>query len=1257
MKKKDAILFISQTPLSYWIGISFYSKKEWQKAINYFKRAIKSSPLHPQSNFKLGMCYFRLKNWSEANFYIKKAVELLPTKDEWKVQLYQTELQLYIVDGIKLRKSASSIEESMISYRLETEDGSTGLYSRMAELLHKQGKAWQEIEALEKAIEFNDKNPRLYFRLAEALEVMKRYKLATQAYEKGIQLKKKKVESSIYYRLGYCYEKQEYASLASDAYSQAIRKDSEFGSKSIGIGIFHEKRGLWFDAVNAYEEALSKSPDNSELNYRLGLAYQRCYNWKESERYYLSAIKLNGSNPNWFYQVGFVREKNGLYIRATEYYQKAIEKKYTSYWCYRLGLCYFVAQEYKQSTIAFLKSKRSFDEEEFEKKPLLVYISNKLEIDNLKNSLSQDYTNTLLWQQLGDVFSKKGEYDKAADAYCNLVLRHNHYDSDLYYQYGMALARLNLFEEASKVLKNIRQIQTLYGTPGVKKFDSDQGFRQSAVYSEYYKTLEVNEKTILLESFSGVSMSCNPLAIFLEMISSEKYQDFLYIWVINDITVISKKYKKYKNVIFVKKDSDLYMRYLCSAKYLINNSTFPPYFIRKEQQLYLNTWHGTPWKTLGKDIKNSFMELKNTQRNFLQSTHMISPNPHTSWVLIDRYDINDIYTGKVLESGYPRIDLTLNTTEARKAELRKELGIDNSKKVILYAPTWKGTLGSPEVEADKLISEIKLLNELDINLLFRGHYFVQKNAYKGGVEEVIVPEYINTNELLSIVDILITDYSSIGFDFMSTGNPIIYYLDDYQEYKASRGLYFESSNLPGDCASSIDTLNSTLMKVLDSPDEHRLYKKCQATFTPFENGKVSKTVINWFVEGQENKNAFSPYSKGKKSILMFGGGFSPNGITTSFINLVNNIDYDKYSVTLAIDPDAVSSDEKRLEQFERLPSNIKIIPRVGRMNRSIEDNWVESKTNQYKFTPESMKTTFIASYNTEFKRMFGIAHFDVLIEFTGYSRFWSYLIGSTQINNVTKAIYQHNDKNSEWRLKYPSLENTFNTYPMFDKLISVSKQTMNLNIENLQDSFNLDVSKFSYCDNAQDPLAIINKSKEIITLEDEKYFNSKDSIVFINMARLSPEKDQEKLIKSFSKLVMDYPKAKLLILGDGPLKHYLSSLVSKLGLSSNVFLLGIRFNPFPYLKRADCFVLSSNYEGQPMTLLEAMILEKPVISTDIIGSRSALENRPGYLVDNSEQGLYLGMKDFIEGKLHFERFDYETYQTQALEMFYTRVCN
>ena len=159
------------------------------------------------------------------------------------------------------------------------------------------------------------------------------------------------------------------------------------------------------------------------------------------------------------------------------------------------------------------------------------------------------------------------------------------------------------------------------------------------------------------------------------------------------------------------------------------------------------------------------------------------------------------------------------------------------------------------------------------------------------------------------------------------------------------------------------------------------------------------------------------------------------------------------------------------------------------------------------------------------------------------------------------------------------------------------------------------------------------------------------------MARLSPEKDQEKLIKSFSKLVMDYPKAKLLILGDGPLKHYLSSLISKLGLSSNVFLLGIRFNPFPYLKRADCFVLSSNYEGQPMTLLEAMILEKPVISTDIIGSRSALENRPGYLVDNSEQGLYLGMKDFIEGKLHFEPFDYETYQTQALEMFYTRVCN
>lgn len=95
------------------------------------------------------------------------------------------------------------------------------------------------------------------------------------------------------------------------------------------------------------------------------------------------------------------------------------------------------------------------------------------------------------------------------------------------------------------------------------------------------------------------------------------------------------------------------------------------------------------------------------------------------------------------------------------------------------------------------------------------------------------------------------------------------------------------------------------------------------------------------------------------------------------------------------------------------------------------------------------------------------------------------------------------------------------------------------------------------------------------------------------------------------------------------LKIDLQRQIITLGLEKSVHLLGRISNPFPLLKRADCFVLSSNHEGQPMVLFEAMILDKPIISTDITGSRSALEGRSGVLVENSVDGLFNGMRDFI----------------------------
>src|SRR5699024_8136108 len=147
-------------------------------------------------------------------------------------------------------------------------------------------------------------------------------------------------------------------------------------------------------------------------------------------------------------------------------------------------------------------------------------------------------------------------------------------------------------------------------------------------------------------------------------------------------------------------------------------------------------------------------------------------------------------------------------------------------------------------------------------------------------------------------------------------------------------------------------------------------------------------------------------------------------------------------------------------------------------------------------------------------------------------------------------------------------------------------------------------------------------------------------------------------IRSFARVVRRYPKAKLYIVGEGALEYQLKLLVLDLGLAKHVFFTGQLDNPYFLLNQCDCFVLSSNYEGQAIVLLEALILGKPVITTDIPGPRSVVDGGHGLIVENSVDGLTRGMEDFLSGRNVLERpFDYKAYQNEAMAMFYEKVCD
>ncbi len=1252
-------------------GLYWYYRQDYKRAANSFSSALSIENKNPYLNFKLGLCFFKQQNWRLAHKHIAEAVRLAPEVHQWHIQLRQSEIRLRMLSNQQgktsnqnssaqsvTRSNSLEVEEQLILEKLQVDPNNAFLMAQLAQAHYAQKKFWQAENAWKTAISLDANHADWYHRYGNCAEMLLHFESAKKAYQQAINLSNPNdIPAEWYYKLGYV---SEFAGLddcvpdletAKQAYDKAIAKDGHLKSKNFGIGVFHADKRRWMAAIQAFEQAKSSSPINAELYYRLGFAYDRSYQWQKAERYYQTASGLS-LKPEWLFRLAFTQEKQLDYKNAAINYCKAAElrKKYTPYWYYRSAYCLEKLGDFQKAAETYLKLRK--DSNLHLDATIATPDAKKLTKNMLKIKLRNDTTQALSWFQLGCIYESDGEWQKAEKAYEQAIARSNDLQSLWQYRLGFVLCKQGKFDKACEVLRSYRVMQRPHGV-SEDILGKDQGFSEAATFNEYYHILPVVNNTVLYESFSGQGMTCNPYAIFLYLFNNPLYQNWTHIWVINNSNSIPEDFKKFKNVVFVSRGSDRYLRYLATAKVLINNSNFPAYFVRKPDQKYLSTWHGTPFKTLGRDMNGRFFEHKNLTRNLLQATHVLSPNAHTSKILFEKHDIKNIFTGKLLESGYPRIDLTLNDDQDAICKIRDRLGVGDREKLVFYAPTWRGTHGDVSFDYQRLNEDLNRLSLIKgAKIVFRGHSLMQEALESMALDVAVAPDEIDTNTLLSATDILITDYSSVLFDFLPKLKPVILYMYDFQEYSDERGLYFTADELPGFKCYNIIELTRVLNSLVQDAQQVTSADNMVDIFAPHDDGQVSRRVVDAvFHDNYSQIKIFNDDICNKKSLLFYCGPFMRNGITTSAINLLSNIDQNKYTITLVIDPGSIEKEQARLMQFAQLP-NINVIARVGRMNLNLEDRYIHSMNNQdFGLDSDGAKAVLQQSWDFEYKRVFGYAKFDSLIQFEGYNPFWSGVFTSQK--NVLSSIFMHNSMEEEYRLKYPYLKSIFGYCALSDQVISVSKATMELNRTKLADAFSITKDKFEYANNLLQPALTIEKSLEPLSNDDQKYFLDKK--VFLTIGRLSVEKDHAKLIHSFAELLKAYPDSILLIVGEGPLRLELEQLIAELQLGDYVFLLGIRENPFPLLRQADCFVLSSNHEGQPMTLLEAMILKKMIISTDIVGSRSAIEGRSGYLVDNSVEGLTQGMIDFLEGKFKLVEYDIKAYQDEALEKFYSIV--
>jgi len=797
----------------------------------------------------------------------------------------------------------------------------------------------------------------------------------------------------------------------------------------------------------------------------------------------------------------------------------------------------------------------------------------------------------------------------------------------------------------------------------------------------------LRQGTVLYESFAGNGVVCNPEAIFREILRSSDLSELRHIWVLDTLskhTGVQQEFAENPRVRFVRRRSLAYVRALATSQYLVNNATFPAEFSKRSGQIYLNTWHGTPLKRMGYDMPNGALDSANTLRNFIVADFLLSQNSFMTEQMYEKaYKLRGVFRGVVIEAGYPRVDRQF-MSEAEIAQARSQLASDGiepgTRAVILFAPTWKGTdFSSPADDAGVLLAQAQALQEEvgpSFLVLLKTHQVVHRFATdRPELRKILVSNDMPTNVILGLTDILVTDYSSIFFDFLALGRPLVFFTPDDVGYSASRGLYFALDELPGPVARTVSEAGDAI-RLLTSADGDENYRArasdWKGRFAPHDDGVAAHRIVDVvFRRLTPNAGTKSLAEDPRTSMLLSLGGMRSNGITNSALNLLGAIDHGAYDVSVVFNRPRRA---QQLSNQQRIPPQVRQFHRVGGMNGSKFTHLFRRLQERYpalRRRPETL--TEQRMWQSEWARCFGDAQFDSVVEFSGYTAFWASLLLHSP--GGFRSIWLHNDLaleksrfvGSRRRMKR-SLPAVFSVYRDFDSLVSVSASLARINRDALATPYGLRLESFVFARNLVDELhvrkglasplsSVVNyhNEDEIEEQDDRRWIDELqrvDRVWFTTVGRFSPEKNQERLIRAFAEVYKEHPAVRLIIIGHGPLRVELQALINTLGLSLVAFVVGPFPNPFPVLAASDCFVLSSNYEGQPMVLLEAALAGMPIVSVEFDSVHDALPDSGIRIVPQSDEGLAEGMRAFLRGDVRSSVLDGVAYNRAAVVEFY-----
>lgn len=384
--------------------------------------------------------------------------------------------------------------------------------------------------------------------------------------------------------------------------------------------------------------------------------------------------------------------------------------------------------------------------------------------------------------------------------------------------------------------------------------DSQGRIKQYRLQSKYMTEGSRNlVEAVLFESFGGSAVTDSCLALDREI--GRNRPDLVRYWTVKDQSIAVPK-----GAVPLVQYSSKWWEILSTAKYLVNNNNFPSAFRKASNQVYLQTWHGTPLKRIGNDVPSQNLSLVYRQlmvREAAYWDYFLAQSPWAGRTMSKAFG----YEGDVIDIGYPRNSSLFGKVAKESRQITREFfEIEENQTVILYAPTWRDNKKTSSGHYEKVsyldFGALQKRFGSDVVVLARGHVNTSKsNKVLAGSNVIDVTKYPDLNDLINASDLMVGDYSSVMFDYVNTGKPILFLVPDLEQYSSkTRGFYFNFvDSAPGPLCESTSQLIDALSNLDDVKARYATaYHSYRAKFAPNDSESTAKEVYDLVFNADRN---------------------------------------------------------------------------------------------------------------------------------------------------------------------------------------------------------------------------------------------------------------------------------------------------------------------------------------------------------------------------------------------------------------------